>query len=76
MKIEQLIFKTEWNKVKEEANIKPQLVLAFGKRELFDSSNYLSEIKELYPNSDIVISSGAGEIVGPKYIMKKLLLQP
>jgi len=65
MKTEQIIWRPSsgWdyianNNLSESAN----LVLAFGSREILESPERFFEIKEKYPNADIMINSTSGEI--------------
>ncbi len=42
----------------------PQLVFAFGARELLENQKYFDELKGFYPDSHIITCSTAGEILG------------
>lgn len=43
---------------------KANLVFAFGSTELVQDQSKFDEIRSLYPNAEIVVSSGSGEILG------------
>jgi len=67
MKTEQKQWTTEkgWRLFsKSELQEKPQLVLVFGGREVLKNQSRFDEIKKLYPEADIILSSTAGEILG------------
>ena len=69
MNLEQSIFKkqTGWITRKRTDEFKSEsanLVLAFGTKEVILTNNIFEQLKELYPNADIVTSSTAGEIIG------------
>ncbi len=63
MKIEQ----NKWSAKKgwKSVNVveSSQLVLGFGKREVFEQKNMYEEIKKMYPNAHILMGSSAGEIL-------------
>jgi len=65
-----LIEEKKWYESKGWVSIKPQtfsnppqLVLVFGAKKLFEDGKYFDEIKSMYPQSHIVMSSAAGEIM-------------
>ncbi len=66
MKIEQQQWKTGkgWRFLQNnELQNKAQLVLAFGKREILEDATVFDNLKKLYPQAQILISSTAGEII-------------
>lgn len=66
MRIEQKIWtrKKRWQTVSASENtFAPNLVLVFGKRELLEKKEYFGEIKNFYPEADILFASTSGEIV-------------
>ncbi len=50
------------------------LVLAFGNRYVLEDANRFEEIKTMYPNSDIVINSTSGEIIGQSVLDDSIVL--
>jgi len=50
------------------------LVFAFGNRKLLEKESIFNEVKALYPNSDIVFSSTAGEIFDTKVFDASIVL--
>lgn len=65
MKIEQKKWTREngWVAVKEQTfGSAPQLVLTFGGRALLSDEKYFQEIKAMYPESNVLMCSTAGEI--------------
>lgn len=66
MKIGQKLWTKEngWVTIREEKFLtNPQLVLAFGTRELMEDKKYFEEIRTFYPGSHIIECSTAGEII-------------
>lgn len=66
MKIVQEIFTKDsgWKNVFQNGSVQnPQLVLVFGNREIVSHDQIFNDLKNKYPNADIIISSTAGEIV-------------
>ncbi len=53
-----------WEDLKDNLSGTPQLVLAFGSTELVKDSLIFKYLKDLYPKSEIVSVSTAGEIMG------------
>ena len=53
-----------WENLKDNLGGIPQLVLAFGSTKLVKDSAIFQHLKDLYPKSDIVSVSTAGEIIG------------
>ncbi len=51
-----------WQHTNGNKNIVPQLILAFGHRQLIESSNAISLLKQKFPNSQLIGCSTAGEI--------------
>lgn len=71
MKIVQEVYTTAsgWKNIFQKGTIKhPQLVLAFGNREIISEHQVYSELKNKYPSADIIISSTAGEIVNTGFV--------
>ncbi len=69
MKIGQKLWTKEkgWADVIPQAfSIQPQLVLAFGKRQLMEDKKYFKEIRSFYPDSHIIECSTAGEILADR----------
>lgn len=69
MRVEQ----RKWNKslgweILSDHNIgtKSQLVFVFGSTELVQDQKLFDEVRSTYPNAEIVVSSGSGEIMGGK----------
>ncbi|MCF0056799.1 FIST signal transduction protein [Dyadobacter sp. CY356] len=61
MKIEQFVY-TDENSVKP-FSINPQLIFAFGHRELLESQTFTQELAKQYPNAILTGCSTAGEII-------------
>lgn len=51
---------------------KANLVFAFGSTDLVQEQSRFDEIRSLYPNAEIIVSSGSGEIIGNKIGQKTL----
>ena len=71
MLIEQLYWNSNEGWVtsrKASFTVAPQLVLAFGNRQVIGDAKRFREIKSFYPESNIVFCSTAGEIIGMKVI--------
>ena len=69
MKLEQSIFVPGkgWQVLPDSDNVvNPQLVLFFGSNEFLATDQHYENIRNLYPNADIVGCSTAGEILGSK----------
>jgi hypothetical protein len=67
MKINQKLWTKEkgWvDVIQQKFSISPQIVFAFGSRELMEDKKYFEEIKMFYPDSHIIECSTAGEILG------------
>lgn len=66
MKTNQYLWKNNEWAIKEPytKEIKPQIILVFGHRDLLSDADYLDKIKTLFPHSDIAICSTSGEIYG------------
>ncbi|NKI30723.1 FIST signal transduction protein [Croceivirga thetidis] len=73
MKIEQLKRTEEgsWEYLKVNALKKP-LVLVFGDRHLLESENIYEEIKNFYPDGELVFGSTSGEILGINVFEKSI----
>lgn len=55
---------TGWKDMSNEGfSIKANLVLVFGKRELLEESSHLQEIRQVFPEANIVMVSSAGDIL-------------
>lgn len=65
MEVKQLVWeKDHWVGIEKIEGFKPQLCLLFGSREELErNTKYRSDLKESFPESKIVISSTAGNIV-------------
>ena len=69
MKIEQKFYetKTGWNDLKDfDGQYIPQLVLAFAQRKMAEDKKLFEAIKDIYPKSNILMCSTAGEIIDTK----------
>ncbi len=51
-----------------------QLVLAFGNRHLLEEEDIYSKLKSIFPQAEIVLSSTAGQILGPRYIRDGIVI--
>lgn len=77
MKIEQKIWNEHegWQILKSSSNaLNPHLVLVFGHRFLLSDPMRFEEIKNMYPESRVVLASTSGNILGPKLIEKSITL--
>ncbi len=63
MKITQNIWSEKKGWKSSELNAESQLVLGFGKREIFEQKDVHAEVKKLYPNAHILMGSSSGEIL-------------
>ena len=62
-----------WELSRNDADISSNcLVLVFGAREQIE--NCYEEISQFYPNSDIIINSTSGEIIGSKVLDDSIVL--
>lgn len=52
-----------WNHVYGSEDITPNVIICFGSREVIADPNHYEYIKNLYPDSDIIMSSSGGEIL-------------
>lgn len=71
MKVEQKLWRADqgWVVAKDEAlSDIAQLVLAFGSKKSLDNASRFDELREYYPNVEIVTCSTAGEILAEKAI--------
>ncbi len=55
-----------WQELSSNLSSDPQLVLAFGSSQLIKDPNTFNQIKEMYPSSNILTASTAGEILDSK----------
>jgi hypothetical protein len=63
MRINQDIFENNhWITLKTSLDIKPQLVLCFGKREILIGQNWLAHLHSRFPKATIVSTSTSGEV--------------
>ncbi len=65
MKVEQRNWKSDngWQTISEATVSNPQFILVFGSREQLSNAERYNELKNLYPNSDIVLGTTSGEII-------------
>lgn len=71
MKIIQEIFQEDsgWKEIFHKGSVvNPQIVLAFGNREIVAQNKIYQELKYKYPSADIIISSTAGEIINTGFV--------
>ncbi|WP_109302582.1 FIST signal transduction protein [Aquimarina sp. AU474] len=65
----------EWTaKEKTEITLKKPLVLVFGNRYALENTNIYNEVKELFPDGEIVFGSTAGEIIGGNVLDESITL--
>lgn len=57
-----------WKFTTMEQDLKNPLVLVFGNRLLLEDKNIYTEIKDIFPDGEIVFGSTAGEIIGGRVI--------
>ncbi len=63
VKLESWTLSENWQTISEKVTVNnPQLVLAFGNRQILSQQNHYDEIKAKYPQSEILICSTSGEI--------------
>jgi len=80
MKTQQKIFQEDsqtWKVISTSENFDTnliQIVLAFGKGELLNSEENFTQIKEFYPNAEIISCSTAGEILGTEIHENSIVL--
>lgn len=77
MKIVQEIFKEEfgWENIFQNGSISnPQVVLAFGNREIISQNQIYQELKNKYPTADIIMSSTAGEIINTGFVDNSVVI--
>jgi hypothetical protein len=56
--------KTGWEAILDNnLGVSAQLVMVFGNRQLLENSQRFDEIRQMYPNANILIGSTAGEII-------------
>jgi hypothetical protein len=68
MRVGQMIWDAEsgWKTLSQHSKFHPQLVLAFGAREILSNPDRYDELRSFFPESNILTCSTAGEIVGSK----------
>ncbi len=65
----------DWTKkVSTETPLKKPLVLVFGNRYALEAENIYEEVKQLFPDGEIVFGSTAGEIIGDKVLEDSITL--
>jgi hypothetical protein len=77
MKIEQKYWTKEKGWVDHSSTLgkeTPQLVLVFGGRAVLENSSHYEELGEMYPDSHILMSSTAGEIIDTTVLDDSLVL--
>lgn len=77
MKITQEIFQKDsgWRNIFQKGKVEnPQLVLAFGNREIVQQEHVNIDLKNKYPTADIVICSTSGEIINTGFIDNSVVI--
>ncbi|SNQ42900.1 FIST C-terminal domain-containing protein [Cellulophaga lytica] len=60
--------------ITDKITLKDPLVLVFGNRFLLEEENLYQEIKEMFPNGNVVFGSTSGEIIGDKVSENTIVL--
>ncbi|EWH13202.1 FIST C domain-containing protein [Cellulophaga geojensis KL-A] len=60
--------------ITDKITLKDPLVLVFGNRFLLEEENLYQEIKEMFPNGNVVFGSTSGEIIGDKVSENAIVL--
>lgn len=70
MKTNQLIWEDgdSWEAYEDSIEINPQLVLFFGSTSLLEGSDYFQQLRDKYPDAQLIGCTTAGEIIGDEVL--------